>query len=190
MRRGGGGQLEQEAVSSPGAVLLAGGCRRSGLLPGARVSPGRPLLPMPQLEHLLHGGYPPPGRTVPGAELHVPLGQAGEQREGGSCSGELLAQSSPRGFLSLPGPGWAGQEGAVAERLPVGTGLCKGKQELPEREVNASPRAVISVLPGWRPSLPLPLQALLWLCKAGWGLLPQLALGLWGGGQFAFHLNC
>lgn len=117
MWRGGGGQLEQEAVSSPGAVLLAGGCRRSGLPPGARVSPGRLLLPMPQLEHLLHGGYPPLGRMVPGAELHVPLGQAGEQREGGSCSGELLAQSSPG--ASSPCRGWAGlllRSGCLSER--------------------------------------------------------------------------
>lgn len=39
----------------------------------------------------------------------------------------------------------------------------------------------------------LPWQELLYLCQAGWGLLPQLAFGLrggGGGGQFTFHLNC
>lgn len=54
---GSGGQPEQEVVSSPGAVLLGGGCRRSGLLPGAWVSPARPLPLMPQLEGLLRDGY-------------------------------------------------------------------------------------------------------------------------------------
>lgn len=98
--------------------------------------------------------------------------------------------------MSSPCWGWAGQKGAVGEQPPVVTGLCKGKQELPEREANASPGAVISVLLGWRASLPrAPVAAAfagaaLCLCQAGWGLLPPLALGLRGGGQFTFHLNC
>lgn len=103
-------------VSSPRAVLLAGGCRRSGLLPGVWVSPVRPLPAMPQLEHLLHDGYHGAGTEQShGAELHVPLGQAGEQRES-SCSGELPSEEQ-QGSLGVSSPcrGWAGQKAAVEE---------------------------------------------------------------------------
>lgn len=55
--RGGNDQLEQKVVSFPGALLLAGSCRRFELLPGVWVSPVLLLPPVPQLELLLHGGY-------------------------------------------------------------------------------------------------------------------------------------
>lgn len=59
-----------------------------------------------------------------------------------------------------------------------------------------SPGAVISVLPGWSPSQPLPCRPA--AASAGTalslggrsGLVLQLALGLQGGGHFVFHLNC
>lgn len=160
MRRGGGGQPEQEADSSPGAALLAGGCRRSGFLPGAWVSPARQLPPVPQWEHLLGDGYHGAGMGQSWSELQVPLRQAGEQRES-SCCGEPLARRRTREGWGFPG---AGQKGAVEERLPVVMRLCKGKRELHERKVNASPGAAISVVPGWGPSLLLP-GARSYLCR-------------------------
>lgn len=54
--------------------------------------------------------------------------------------------------------GQAGQEGAVKVlfiNCLFCLELCKDKHE-PEQEVNASPGAVISALPGWGPGLPSP----------------------------------
>lgn len=51
--------------------------------------------------------------------------------------------------------GQAGQEGAIKVLFINCLELCKDKHE-PEQEVNASPGAVISALPGWGPGLPSP----------------------------------
>lgn len=109
MWRGGGGQSEQEGVSSPGAVPWAGGFESSGLVPGAWVSPARPL----------RGRYHGAGAESPGLSSMWPLGQAGEQREG-SGSGDPLAQRGSLG-VSSPCRGWAGQKNAV-ERVAVVSG--------------------------------------------------------------------
>lgn len=86
----------------------------------------------------------------------------------------LRGAAGQRGrFLSLPGQGWA-RRALLRSRCLLYRGLCKGKQELPEREVSVPPRAAIWVL--------------LWL--RGQARARRASPGALGRGQFTLRREC